>query len=185
MKLNDIKLFPHQQNALEQTKDLNRVVVKGYEGFYVIDNKGDVYSLVSGRGRRKKVLIPYEKNGYLAVNLYKDGKVKHHYIHRLVAEAFIPNPDNLPEVNHLDCNKFNNSVENLEWCDRKQNLKHSYDKGLKRKGELHGRHKLTKNEVEQIRNLIGKMSQKEIALKFKISQPTVSAIKTGRLWKGR
>ena len=121
----------------------------------------------------------------MAVNLYKDGKVKHHYIHRLVAEAFIPNPDNLPEVNHLDCNKFNNSVENLEWCDRKQNLKHSYDKGLKRKGELHGRHKLTKNEVEQIRNLIGKMSQKEIALKFKISQPTVSAIKTGRLWKGR
>lgn len=178
-----IKLYPHQEEALELTKDLNRVAVKGYEGIYEVDQHGNVFSVIQTTSRRKKILIPHEKNGYLAVNLFKDGKCKHYYIHRLVAEAFIPNPNNYLEVNHIDCNKHNNSVENLEWCDRTQNLKHSYDKGLKRTGELHGMHKLKKDEVAEIRSLIGVIPQCEIAKKFDVSQPTVSAIKCGRLWK--
>lgn len=157
--------------------------VKGYEGLYAVDQEGNVHSLITGQGRRMKVLIPHKKNGYLAVNLFKDGKMKHHYIHRLVAEAFISNPNNFHEVNHIDCNKSNNTVGNLEWCSRNQNLKHSYDNGLKRTGELHGMHKLTEAEVEQIRNLLGKVEQKEIAQKYGVSQSTVSAIKTRRLWK--
>ena len=181
--MNEIQLMPHQSDVLERTRPFNRVAVKGYEGRYEIDKQGRVFSCHSN-DIKKKILVPYKKNGYLAVNLFKGGKSKHYYIHRLVAEAFIPNPNNYLEVNHIDCNKHNNSIENLEWCDRTQNLKHSYDKGLKRTGELHGMHKLKKDEVAEIRSLIGVIPQREIAKKFNVSQPTVSAIKCGRLWKG-
>ena len=78
-----------------------------------------------------KILKPgTTKNGYLLVGLYKNGKVKFHLIHRLVAEAFIPNPNNLPEVNHKDENKLNNNAENLEWCDRLYNAR--YGTGIER-----------------------------------------------------
>lgn len=103
---------------------MDKVAIPGYEGFYEVDINGNVFSM-----RTDKFLKPYEKNGYLAVNLYKNGKVKHFYIHRLVARAFIPNREGKREVNHLDCNKKNNSIENLEWCDRSQNVKHTYDVG--------------------------------------------------------
>lgn len=127
------------------------------------------------------MLIPYEKNGYLAVNLYKDGKCKHYYIHRLVAQTFIDNPDNFREVNHKDCNKHNNNVSNLEWCSRRENLQHSYDHGLKRAGEKHGCHKLTEEQVKEIR--CSKLSQKELALKYGISLSNINAIITHRIWK--
>lgn len=159
------------------------IFIKGYENLYAIDTDGNVYSLVTNKSRRKKILKPHYKNGYLAVNLYKDGKCKHFYIHRLVAEAFLENKNNCKEVNHIDCNKTNNSVENLEWCNRVRNLKHSYENGLKRKGELHGMSKLKNNEVEEIRKQLGRKPQKELANEFNVSQSTISAIKTGRLWK--
>ena len=91
--------------------------VVGYEGLYAITSCGKVYSY-----RRKKFLKPVcEKNGYLRVNLYKDGEMKHYYVHRLVAEAYLPNPEGLPQVNHKDENKANNCLQNLEWCDPKYN----------------------------------------------------------------
>ena len=62
-----------------------------------------------------------DSKGYLQVILYKDGKVKHYGVHRLIAEAYIPNPNNLPQVNHKDENKTNNCLQNLEWCDAKYN----------------------------------------------------------------
>lgn len=157
--------------------------IKGYEGLYAVDSNGNVYSLVTNASRRKRILKPYYKNGYLAVHLYKDGKCKHFYIHRLVAEAFLENKSDYKEVNHIDCNKTNNSVGNLEWCNRARNLKHSYENGLKRQGELHGMSKLKNNEVEEIRKQLGRKSQSELANEFKVSQSTISAIKTGRLWK--
>lgn len=99
--------------------------VVGYEGLYKVSNKGNVYSverIVRGRkcGGRKLRPGP-QTNGYLQVDLSKDGIRKSKLIHRLVAEVFIPNQNNYLEINHKDENKTNNYVENLEWCTSKYN----------------------------------------------------------------
>ena len=99
--------------------------IKGYEGLYQISNTGKVKGL-----KRNKVLKPIlQRSGYYYVDLQR----KRRLVHRLVAEAFIDNPDNLPEVNHKDENKLNNSVENLEWCDSKYNA--NYGTRNKRRGK--------------------------------------------------
>ena len=103
--------------------------VAEYEGFYQVSNKGNVYSVgrVDSRGhrRRGRILKPkYDRGGYLTVNLCKNGKMKTKKVHRLVAGAFLPNPNGLPQVNHRDEDKDNNNVENLEWCDARYNSNH-------------------------------------------------------------
>ena len=91
--------------------------VVGYEGIYGITSCGKVWSY-----RNEKFLTPLVgKDGYLFVHLYKDGKMKNYKIHRLVAEAYIPNSENLPQINHKDENKTNNCLQNLEWCDASYN----------------------------------------------------------------
>lgn len=106
--------------------------IAGYEGLYQVSNVGRVRSLkrsVFVRNRNKYKTLKgsiktgcYElKNGYHVVSLYKDGIGKRFFTHRLVAVAFLENPLNLPQVNHKDENKKNNSVDNLEWCDAKYN----------------------------------------------------------------
>lgn len=91
--------------------------ISGYEGLYSVSDKGEVLS------EKRKRILSCGKNqyGYNLVVLFKDGKGKQYLVHRLVAEAFIDNPDNLPEINHKDENKDNNSVENLEWCTHQYN----------------------------------------------------------------
>ena len=97
--------------------------IKGYEGKYQISNLGRVKSLNYHRENREKILSNTpSKDGYLQVNLYKEGKRKPYSIHRLVALHFIPNPNNYEEVNHKDENKQNNTVNNLEWCTHKHNI---------------------------------------------------------------
>lgn len=102
------------------------------EGLYQVSNFGNVKSLgryvrvsdkLGGRRKKKECLLKIEvcKNGYLRVSLNKDCSRKHFLVHRLVAEAFIPNPQNMPQINHKDEDKTNNRVENLEWCDAKYN----------------------------------------------------------------
>lgn len=113
------------------TADVEEVVrkaVKGYEGYYEVDQFGRVYSvdrviLVNDNGRQydkplkaKQMKQTMHSKGYKTVSLTKDGKTKGMFVHRIVAEAFIPNENNLPMVNHKDEDKTNNFVENLEWC---------------------------------------------------------------------
>lgn len=95
--------------------------VPGYEGLYSVSSDGKVKSLF----RYKKTLTPsVTRHGYETVELFSDGKSKRFLVHRLVALAFIPNPENLPQVNHKDENKRNNHVSNLEWVTAKQNMNH-------------------------------------------------------------
>ncbi len=89
---------------------------------YQINHNGDVIRF------GKKLKVRPSKNGYARVLLCKDGKAKDFYIHRLVAETFIPNPNNKPTVNHKDGNKLNNTLSNLEWNTHSENALHSYEK---------------------------------------------------------
>ena len=103
--------------------------VVGYEGIYKVSNKGNVRSVewIGARGRKcgGRTLKPsYDKDGYFKVVLCKNGMMYHKRLHRLVAEAFIPNPNGLPQVNHIDEVKDNNNVENLEWCTSECNNNH-------------------------------------------------------------
>ena len=94
-----------------------------YEGLYQVSNLGRVKSLnYKHTGREKILKSSVDKIGYMYVGLCKNGKRKHYLVHRLVAEVFISNPNNLAQVNHKDENKHNNCVENLEWCDAKYNI---------------------------------------------------------------
>lgn len=101
--------------------------IKDYEGLYQISNYGRVKSLSNSQKRKEKILKPEIRTGYYSINLCKNGNQKNTRIHRLVAEAFIPNPDNLLCVNHKDENKLNNKVENLEWCTHLYNYHYSKD----------------------------------------------------------
>ena len=91
--------------------------ITGYEGLYAITEDGKVWSY-----RKNIFLKPYLARGYFKVRLYKVENNKQFLIHRLVAEAFLPNPQNLPQINHKDENKLNNCADNLEWCDAKYNI---------------------------------------------------------------
>lgn len=97
---------------IEVWKDIN-----GYEGLYMVSNMGNVKSLNYSRTGKERVLnTEVRKDGYLMVTLCKDGKTKGYTVHRLVAKAFISNPNGYPVVNHKDCNPLNNRSDNLEWC---------------------------------------------------------------------
>lgn len=107
--------------------------VVGYEGLYQVSNKGRVKSLWFGKER---ILRPGKlKKGYLMVCLCKNREKKWCLVHRLVGQAFLSNPHNLPEINHRDENKENNSVQNLEWCSVKYN--NSFGTRLQRVSEKH------------------------------------------------
>ena len=101
--------------------------IKGYEGKYDVSNFGRVRSYYKGLHIKTQRI---NNCGYCYVKLYVKGKrQKMARVHRLVAEAFIPNPDNMSDVNHKDMNKLNNHVSNLEWTSHADNVKHSYDSG--------------------------------------------------------
>ena len=129
----------------------------GYEGLYKISNYGKVKRIKFINNKTNKLCEKILKesdngNGYKLVSLCKNNKRKNYYVHRLVAENFLENPNNYKEVNHKDNNKCNNISDNLEWCNRSYNVKYSYDKGfhvapkpmLGKKGKNHPIAKLVK-----------------------------------------
>lgn len=100
--------------------------IKGYDGLYEVSNYGRVKSLPKAKHSRKsEMILKLRKHPYKCVNLCKEGKISTKSVHRLVAEAFIPNPYNKPAVNHIDCNPSNNNVSNLEWVTFLENQMHS------------------------------------------------------------
>ena len=108
--------------------------IKGYESRYQVSNLGNVKSLNYNCTKKAKLLV-YHLNhkGYARVHLTKDKQDKYISVHRLVAQAFIPNPNNYPQVNHIDGNKLNNNVDNLEWCTNEYNFQHALKTGLIKK----------------------------------------------------
>lgn len=96
--------------------------IKGYEGLYQVSNLGRVKSLRYKRGEQEKILDGWiSKEGYRKVSFYKDNKRKDYLVHRLVAESFIPNPNNKPFIDHIDTNRTNNKIDNLRWATQKEN----------------------------------------------------------------
>lgn len=134
------EITPKKRKYLMIWKD-----IKGYEGLYLISNHGDVLSLPKVvktknkhgemvKNTKVKILKSHLRGSegllYPAVTLTKNNKHKAYSLHRLVAEAFIPNPNNLPEVNHIDKNTLNCDVSNLEWCDHQYNIEYSKNKAV-------------------------------------------------------
>lgn len=138
--------------------------VVGYEDLYQVSNLGNIKSkerIVKNGNRiffkKEKILTPFlQKTGYLTITLLKDNKIKSHYIHRLVAIAFIKNDLDLEQVNHKDGNKENNNVNNLEWCSRSENIKHAIKIGLFSKdvvlNKINKMNKKKRKSILQIKN---------------------------------
>ena len=161
--------------------------IEGYEGLYEISNYGQVNNI-----KRNKLLKPYSSTHliYPRVNLSKNKKAKLHYHHRLLAKAFIPNPEDLPEINHKDGDKTNNSLENLEWVSHVQNVRHAFEEGLnlaatKLQGENSSMSKLTDGEVVRIRSLYKPYfySMNKLAKEFGVSVQNIYMIVSGKTWK--
>lgn len=141
----------HGEEMKEEWKD-----IEGFEGAYMISNFGRVLSLPRQGTRTKEPTlrsISLTHDGYPKVRLIFNGKDVTARVHRLVAEAFIDNPDGKETVNHIDGNKENNHVDNLEWADRHEQMIHAYGKGLKSamKGTGNPNAKLTEDQVKSIR----------------------------------
>lgn len=159
--------------------------IKGYDG-YTITTAGEVFST---KYRQKRQLKPrINSRGYMYVNLSKNGKYKSYRIHCLVANAFIPNPKNLPEINHIDGNKLNNKIDNLEWCTRGQNQKHAFRHGLIKSlkfGVEHPSAKLTEKEVKEIRlkYIPYKYTLDMLAKEYGVSRDNIKQIVEMKIWK--
>lgn len=124
--------------------------IEGYEGHYRVSDHGRVYS---EKSKKFMGVNRITKDGYNYIALSKNNKSKEFRMHRLVATHFIPNPDNKETVNHIDGNKLNNHVDNLEWSTRHENMQHAYNLGLKEmhKGHEHVSSKLTLEQIKEIR----------------------------------
>lgn len=166
--------------------------VKGYVGIYKISSIGDVIGLDRVTNNpinltTKGVLLkPSIKRGYKCVVLQKEGKRTYPSIHRLVAINFLPNPENKPQVNHINGIKTDNRVENLEWNTSKENINHAFDNNLRKSqnGALNINARLTEIQVSEIRSLKNKgVSQVDIMRMYGMSRSNVNDIVNNRIWK--
>ena len=158
--------------------------IENYEGLYKVSNLGNVKTLRKRKGNTK-LLSPNDiGNGYLRVSLYKNGNQKNIFVHRLVAKAFIANPENKPEVNHKDLNPKNNNLDNLEWVTRRENTIHFRKHHNFSVGETHGMSKLTEEQVIEMRDRhwAYNTSYKQLAEDYNISSVQVSNIIRRRAW---
>ncbi len=162
----------------EQWKDVDD------KGFYQVSTNGRVRSWKNGRwGKRKTpkiIKLGYCRRGYDRVKIQDNETQVNCSVHRLVAQAFIPNPEKKPQVNHKDGNKKNNHISNLEWVTNQENMDHAHENNLfnYKKGQDSGVCSLTIKEAEKVRKMYfyTETTQKEIASIFNVSQKTISNI---------
>lgn len=148
---------------------------------YEIFEDGRIFSK-----KTNKFLKPQKKGrGYLGVFLRVDGQTLQRYVHRLVAEKYLPNPDNLPEVNHIDGDVTNNHVNNLEWCTRQGNVGHAVSLGLHHRGVSSGQAKLSAEEVRAMRKMRTEtgLPYSKIAALFGVTTMAAHGVCTGKSYK--
>jgi len=163
----------------ENWKDIN-----GYDGDYKINSLGKVCSYKYGYPVIMKTFLAGK--GYEVVTLCKKNISKKYYIHRLVAIHFIENLNNYPEVNHIDGNKINNKLNNLEWVDGVSNMKHAREKlGFNQRGENSSNAKLTEDNVIDIINMYktGKYTYAQIAKNYNVHHGHICSIVNRKFWK--
>jgi hypothetical protein len=150
-----------------------------YNGGYLVSRDGEVLSL-----KRNKLLAKVQiGRDYVRVNLYQDGQVRHHLVHRLVAAAFLGPISPGYEVNHKDGDKSNNALSNLEIVTRDENRKHAQRNGLLRRGEANAKAKLTAAKVREIRELReGGESVPELARAYGVTQQSIYSICNRKTW---
>lgn len=203
--------FSDDYNIQDYNKNETWKDIKGCEGRYQVSNLGNVRSLdryinqtsangiIYSRFMKGKLLSSERNNGngYLCVQL-PDGvyteKEENHYIHQLVAETFIPNPENKPTVNHKDANKDNNNVDNLEWATQSEQMIHAYSMNLIDVtkintnpicGEKHYNSKLSESQVREIYSLANSegYTEQQIAEMYGVTRKNVDCIKHKKTWK--
>lgn len=167
--------------------------IRGYEGLYQISNFGRVKSLARTIYYSDGKSIYYndrilannvDSNGYLSTKLSKDKKPHRFRIHSLVANAFIYNPNNLPVINHLDSNKTNNHVDNLEFCTQKNNIRHAMTSGkFDNSGEKNHSAKLTNQQANEIRVLFFKFKRKVLAENYGVCRGVIDNIINKKTYK--
>jgi hypothetical protein len=151
---------------------------------YEIHPNGDVVSLKFGKMKLLKQHINVE--GYHRIGITNDDGVRKFFgVHRLVGECFIPNPLNLPEINHKDCNKSNNNVENLEWCNHQHNIRHSVFNKLYQmnKGIENHNAKMSESDVYYLLKIGRTTKIRDLEKMFPVSRSTINKILNNKLWK--
>lgn len=173
IKLFEASVLAHGDNPYE--------IVESVEKGYFASPSGNIYN------RHGDLMVgAVDRCGYRHTILNR----KNRNIHRVIAETFIPNPNNLPCVNHKDGNKLNNSVDNLEWCTHSENVLHAYETGLEQRacGEKHHAHKLTEEDVKYIRSVYTKRDKEfgAVALSkmFGVDRTTIHDVVRCKIWRG-
>lgn len=168
-----------ERKTAEDWKD-----IQGYEDSFMISSDGVVVNKITGKTLNGYISKLRGLPGYRKVDLWVQKKRKCIPVHRILAIAFIPNPNNYSCVNHKDGNKLNNSLENLEWCSPGQNLQHAYDIGLRKSGEELKLSKLKNSDIPEIRQLLASgMTHRAIAKLYGVSSNVITKINTNRLYK--
>jgi hypothetical protein len=156
--------------------------VPTFSGRYEASETGEIRHATTKHIRKQRI----NKFGYCQINISRNdgtGKSNTVLVHKLIAETFIPNPDNLPEINHINGVKSDNRVENLEWCTRSENQIHAYKMGLSYvyHGEEHPKAKFTNEQAHQVKQMYNNgISQQKIADFFHVSQTTIGRILRGK-----
>lgn len=174
--------------ALTERTVEDKIEIQGYEGLYSVTSDGRVWSHPKGTNTKNGRWMSLDNSGrYPMVSLMKDGQKKRHLVHRLVAQAYVSNPDNLPQVNHINGNRTDNRADNLEWVTASDNRIHAWNTGLQVTTEDHkasarkagyGRRLFSMEQAEDIRAAYasGDMNQYELAAHYNTSQAVINGI---------